>query len=241
MRSGRSSTRKARSGRVRTRRITSPAIVTAITPTDSRDASLNHSRWHVFSVVHETPSGFPQVRDCSLVRLRRCRSCEHSYPATQVEALQSCGLCPGRLFRRVHADPDPLGFPYRLRLAALRDHGTQCRSNGLSCLASLCPLRSVSQDILCPGWGLMLRRLGVCSVHAPAQCFCPRPHRLGPGRGQQHPSPTSAKSGRSAPAMEAGLSDHVWSLEERVALMPEPAVAPWGSRLASLKIAGNSK
>jgi len=36
---------------------------------------------------------------------------------------------------------------------------------------------------------------------------------------------------RVTPAMEAGLSDHVWSLEELVALIPEPTVAPWGSRL----------
>ena len=46
---------------------------------------------------------------------------------------------------------------------------------------------------------------------------------------------------RVTPAMQAGLSEHVWSLEELVALIPEPTVAPWGSRLAALKIAGNSK
>lgn len=35
---------------------------------------------------------------------------------------------------------------------------------------------------------------------------------------------------RVTPAMAAGLSDHVWELAELVALMPEPTVAPWGSR-----------
>jgi IS1 family transposase len=46
---------------------------------------------------------------------------------------------------------------------------------------------------------------------------------------------------RVTPAMQAGLSDHVWSLEELVALIPEPTVAPWGSRLAALRIVENSK
>jgi hypothetical protein len=35
---------------------------------------------------------------------------------------------------------------------------------------------------------------------------------------------------RVTPAMEAGLADHVWSLDELVALMPEPVAAAWGTR-----------
>jgi hypothetical protein len=33
---------------------------------------------------------------------------------------------------------------------------------------------------------------------------------------------------RVTPAMEAGLSDHVWSIDELLALLPEPIVPPWG-------------
>lgn len=35
---------------------------------------------------------------------------------------------------------------------------------------------------------------------------------------------------RVTPAMEAGLSDHAWSIDELLALVPEQAVAPWGSK-----------
>jgi IS1 family transposase len=35
---------------------------------------------------------------------------------------------------------------------------------------------------------------------------------------------------RVTPAMAAGLTDHVWDVEELLALMPKPVVAPWGSK-----------
>jgi hypothetical protein len=35
---------------------------------------------------------------------------------------------------------------------------------------------------------------------------------------------------RVTPAMAAGLADHVWEIEELVALLPKPVPAPWGSR-----------
>ncbi len=35
---------------------------------------------------------------------------------------------------------------------------------------------------------------------------------------------------RVTPAMAAGISDHVWTLEELIALLPKPAVAAWGSK-----------
>jgi IS1 family transposase len=35
---------------------------------------------------------------------------------------------------------------------------------------------------------------------------------------------------RITPAMAAGLTDHVWELAELVALIPTPAIAPWGSK-----------
>jgi len=35
---------------------------------------------------------------------------------------------------------------------------------------------------------------------------------------------------RVTPAMEAGLADHVWDLDEIIALLPKPTVAPWGSK-----------
>jgi IS1 family transposase len=38
---------------------------------------------------------------------------------------------------------------------------------------------------------------------------------------------------RVTPAMEAGLTDHVWTAEELVALIPEPTVAAWGSKRAA--------
>jgi hypothetical protein len=36
------------------------------------------------------------------------------------------------------------------------------------------------------------------------------------------------KTLRVSPAMEAGISDHVWSLEEIAALIPEPKTGPRG-------------
>jgi len=35
---------------------------------------------------------------------------------------------------------------------------------------------------------------------------------------------------RVTPAMEAGLADHVWAIEDLLALIPEPEVAAWGSK-----------
>lgn len=35
---------------------------------------------------------------------------------------------------------------------------------------------------------------------------------------------------RVTPAMAAGLADHVWSIEELIALIPDPTVAAWGSK-----------
>jgi len=35
---------------------------------------------------------------------------------------------------------------------------------------------------------------------------------------------------RVTPAMTAGLADHVWSIDELLALVPEPTVAAWGSK-----------
>jgi IS1 family transposase len=35
---------------------------------------------------------------------------------------------------------------------------------------------------------------------------------------------------RVTPAMAAGIADHAWSIEELLALVPEPTVAAWGSR-----------
>lgn len=35
---------------------------------------------------------------------------------------------------------------------------------------------------------------------------------------------------RVTPAMEAGIADHVWTIEELLALVPEPERAPWGSK-----------
>ncbi len=35
---------------------------------------------------------------------------------------------------------------------------------------------------------------------------------------------------RVTPAMAAGISDHVWEIDELIALMPKPVVAAWGSK-----------
>lgn len=35
---------------------------------------------------------------------------------------------------------------------------------------------------------------------------------------------------RVTPAMEAGLTDHVWTIEEVLALIPDPTVAAWGTK-----------
>jgi IS1 family transposase len=45
---------------------------------------------------------------------------------------------------------------------------------------------------------------------------------------------------RVTPAMEAGIADHVWTVEELVALIPEPTVAAWGSKRAA-SISADSK
>lgn len=45
---------------------------------------------------------------------------------------------------------------------------------------------------------------------------------------------------RVTPAMEAGLADHVWDVEDLLALMPKPTVAAWGSK-SGRRAAGNSK
>lgn len=38
------------------------------------------------------------------------------------------------------------------------------------------------------------------------------------------------KTLRVTPAMEAGLADHVWTLDELVGLVPEPKRAAWGTK-----------
>jgi hypothetical protein len=35
---------------------------------------------------------------------------------------------------------------------------------------------------------------------------------------------------RVTPAMAAGIADHVWSIDDLIALLPVPAVAAWGSK-----------
>lgn len=55
------------------------------------------------------------------------------------------------------------------------------------------------------------------SLHAMHYNFC-RPHQ------------TLSKHGKRTPAMASGVTDHVWSLDELVALIPEPVVAAWGSK-----------
>lgn len=57
------------------------------------------------------------------------------------------------------------------------------------------------------------------SLHTMHYNFC-RPHQT-----------LSKMAGRkTTPAMSAGVADHVWSLEEVIALIPEPVVAPWDSK-----------
>jgi hypothetical protein len=34
---------------------------------------------------------------------------------------------------------------------------------------------------------------------------------------------------RVTPAMAAGISDHVWEIDELIALMPKPVACAWGS------------
>src|SRR5262249_30975237 len=43
---------------------------------------------------------------------------------------------------------------------------------------------------------------------------------------------------RVTPAMQAGLADHVWAIEELIALMPEPEVAAWGSKSGRRMVVG---
>jgi hypothetical protein len=35
---------------------------------------------------------------------------------------------------------------------------------------------------------------------------------------------------KTTPAVDAGIADHVWTLAEVIALLPEPKVAAWGSK-----------
>ncbi len=35
---------------------------------------------------------------------------------------------------------------------------------------------------------------------------------------------------RVTPAMEAGIADHVWTIEDLCRLVPEPKAAPWGTK-----------
>ena len=46
---------------------------------------------------------------------------------------------------------------------------------------------------------------------------------------------------RVTPAMAAGLADHVWELDELVALLPEPTIATWGSRVGRTRAGRISK
>lgn len=48
-----------------------------------------------------------------------------------------------------------------------------------------------------------------------------------------HQTLTQDASFKMTPAMAAGVADHVWTLDELAALMPEPTVAAWGSRKAA--------
>jgi IS1 family transposase len=65
------------------------------------------------------------------------------------------------------------------------------------------------------------------AIHTMHYNFC-RPHQT-----------LCVKGGpKVTPAMAAGIADHVWSLEEVVALIPEPTRAPWGSKKRAA--AGNS-
>jgi IS1 family transposase len=59
------------------------------------------------------------------------------------------------------------------------------------------------------------------SLHTMHSNFC-RPHET-----------LSANGVKRTPAMEAGLTDHVWTLAELIALIPEPTVARWGSKRAA--------
>lgn len=43
---------------------------------------------------------------------------------------------------------------------------------------------------------------------------------------------------RVTPAMQAGLAKHVWSIDELIALMPEPTVVAWGSKKRSGNLSG---
>lgn len=58
------------------------------------------------------------------------------------------------------------------------------------------------------------------SLHTMHYNFC-RPHM----------TLTKAANGvKTTPAMAAGISDHIWTLAELLALVPAPKVAPWGSK-----------
>jgi IS1 family transposase len=45
-----------------------------------------------------------------------------------------------------------------------------------------------------------------------------------------HQTLTKNSGRKMTPAMAAGVTDHVWTLDEVIALMPEPVAAPWGSK-----------
>lgn len=64
------------------------------------------------------------------------------------------------------------------------------------------------------------------SLHTMHYNFC-RPHMT-----------LSKRGAKVTPAMAAGVTDHVWTLDEVIALMPEPTVAPWGSKSGRKPIAG---
>jgi len=57
-----------------------------------------------------------------------------------------------------------------------------------------------------------------------------------------HQTLTEASGTKTTPAMAAGAADHVWTLDELIALLPDPKAAPWGSkkRAATVETAGIS-
>jgi hypothetical protein len=66
------------------------------------------------------------------------------------------------------------------------------------------------------------------ATHTMHYNFC-RPHQT-LSKEAKHPT---------TPAMASGLTDHVWTLEEVVQLMPEPRRAAWGSKKRSVALDSN--